>query len=205
MFTYTKNHLKLFLSSLLFLVAFLFLGCDPDKQDAPEPLAAVGEANMGPNRPNSAYHNKILADIRSATVQYKNGTEQALAKGYTTISHCVTSPLGGMGYHYVNMGLIDAVVNPLQPEALLYEPQKNGRLQLIAVEYIVDGTAWHKLHDDPPMLGDQVFDNYMVVDQFNPLGFPHYQLHAWVWKHNPAGMHTAFNPNVNCDYAAHAD
>jgi hypothetical protein len=199
---FLKNHVKLLFSLLLFAVAFLFLGCDPERQDAPEPLAAVNEDNVGPNRPNSAYHNKILAEVRRATVHFKD-VAAAEAAGYVQMGHCASSPAGGMGYHYVNVSLIfDGIIDPSRPEALVYEPQKNGRLQLVAVEFIVDAESWHARHSTTPMLGDQVFDNFISLVG-NPLGFPHYQLHAWVWKHNPAGMHTAFNPNVNCDYAPH--
>ena len=28
-----------------------------------------------------------------------------------------------MGFHYARVGLLDAIVNPVEPEALLYEPQ----------------------------------------------------------------------------------
>jgi hypothetical protein len=199
---FLKNYVKLLFSLLLFLVAFLFLGCDAERQDTPEPLAAVNEANMGPNRPNSAYHNKILAEVRRATVHYKD-VAAAEAAGYVLVNHCASSPAGGMGYHYVNAALIfDGTIDPSQPEALVYEPQKNGKLKLVAVEYIVDAASWHAMHNTTPMLGDQAFDNFISLVG-NPLGFPHYQLHVWVWKHNPAGMHAAFNPNVTCEYAMH--
>lgn len=199
MFTYTKKHLKLLFSSMLFGVAFLFLSCEPDKQDTPEPLAAAVEAKLGPNRPNSAYHNKTLAEARQGTVHYKN-VEDAILANYEMASPCVSGPMGGMGYHFVNFMLIDDNVDPRQPEALVYEPQKNGKLQLVAVEYIVDAETWDANNDGPPMLGDQVFDDFRSLVN-NPLRFPHYQLHVWIWKHNPAGMHTPYNPNVNCDYA----
>jgi hypothetical protein len=196
----SQKHKKLFLPALLVVAMFLFLGCDAEKQEDPAPFSALAEANMGPKRPNSAYHNKILADVRRATVHYKDHMA-AEAAGYVSTHHCVSSPMGGMGIHFVNGALIfDGTIDPMQPEALVYEPQKNGKLQLVAVEYIVDAESWHAANDGPPMLGDQVFDDFRSLVN-NPLGFPHYQLHAWVWKHNPAGMHTPYNPNVNCDYA----
>jgi hypothetical protein len=26
----------------------------------------------------------------------------------------------------------------------------------------------------------------------------HYDLHVWLWKHNPEGMFAQFNPRVSC-------
>jgi hypothetical protein len=28
-----------------------------------------------------------------------------------------------------------------------------------------------------------------------------YELHAWVWHHNPGGMFLDWNPTVTCDWA----
>lgn len=196
-----KNQFKQLLSALFFLVAFLFIGCEAELADTPAPLAAIGEAHVkggGPNRPVSAYHNKVLAEIRQATVHYKD-IAAAEADGYVMDPHCVSSPLGGMGYHFLNEALIDGVVDHTRPEVLVYEPQKNGKLKLVAVEYIVFAEAWDSMHDDPPMLGDQEFDDDRLMRGGPP--FPNYQLHVWVWKHNPAGMHAPFNPTVNCDFA----
>lgn len=34
-------------------------------------------------------------------------------------------------------------------------------------------------------------------------GMPvHYDLHAWIWKANPEGTFTTWNPNVTCPTAA---
>jgi hypothetical protein len=108
------------------------------------------------------------------------------------------SPSGGMGYHYVRGDLMDGVLEPTRPEALLYEPQRNGTLRLVAVEWIIVAALW--AGDGIPMLGSQPFDDHTAPGSGGP-PFPHYQLHAWLWKHNPAGMHTQFNPNVTCDHA----
>jgi hypothetical protein len=29
----------------------------------------------------------------------------------------------------------------------------------------------------------------------------HYDLHVWIWKHNPAGMTASWNPAVDCSQA----
>ncbi|PKV75248.1 hypothetical protein [Pontibacter ramchanderi] len=199
MLTPSKHYFKSLVTFLFFVTAFLFLGCESESNETPEPLSAELEANAGPGRPNSALHNKTLADIRSATARYHR-IEEATAAGYVPFSPCVSHPvLGGMGYHYVNPLLIDGNLDPRHPEALLYEPQKNGRMQLVGVEFIVRADQWSQ--NTPPMLGGQELDAY-INSPANPLPFDNYQLHAWVWKHNPSGMHFPFNPTVSCEFAA---
>ena len=94
-----------------------------------------------------------------------------------------------MGFHYGNVGLIDGSVQVDQPELLLYEPEKNGRLRLVAVEYIIPYTL-HSRDAAPPVLFGQEFKQN---DTFQLWG-----LHAWVWKENPSGMFADWNPRVNC-------
>ncbi|TXK52656.1 hypothetical protein FVR03_00945 [Pontibacter qinzhouensis] len=176
--------------------------CDAEKADTPAPLATLEQADHvkgGPNRPNSAYHNKVLAQVRQATAKYHR-IEAAIADGYMASSDCVASPAGGMGYHFVNFMLVDGIVDPMHPEVLVYEPQKNGKLKLVAIEFMVMAASWDPLYATPPMLGDQVYDDHRAPGSGGP-PFPHYQLHAWVWKNNPSGMHAPFNPKVSCQYA----
>jgi len=98
-----------------------------------------------------------------------------------------------MGFHYGNPNLIDESVRVDEPELLLYEPEKNGRLRLVAVEYIVPYTA-HSRSAAPPVLFGQEFKQN---DTFQLWG-----LHAWVWKHNPSGMFANWNPGVTCAHTS---
>jgi hypothetical protein len=102
-----------------------------------------------------------------------------------------------MGIHFVHNELIsDAVLDPLLPEALMYEPESNGRLRLVGLEYIVFQDAWDAEHDAPPaLLGQQLH----LVSSPNRYGVPaFYELHVWVWKHNPSGLFNDWNPRVRC-------
>lgn len=137
----------------------------------------------------AAQQNLILAEIRSGTARFQR-VEVALAEGYVPVSPCVAIPTGGMGYHYLKGSLVDGVVDSSRPEMLLYEPQKNGKLKLVGVEFVVPPALW--AGSGPPQLGDQTFGN-------DPFG--NYALHAWVWRHNPDGMYADFNPRVSCEYA----
>jgi hypothetical protein len=155
--------------------------------DAETPLMA--EVAAPSLAATAARQNLILAEIRSATAPFHR-VEVALAEGYVPVSPCVEIPIGGMGYHYLNGSLVDGTVDPSRPEVLLYEPQKNGELELIGVEFVVPPALW--AGSGPPQLGDQTFGN-------DPYG--NYALHAWVWRHNPDGMYANFNPRVSCQYA----
>lgn len=96
-----------------------------------------------------------------------------------------------MGFHYINPDSLDLTLNPLQPEAMVYAPGRKGKLKLGAVEYIVPAAEWDTAgHSEPPsVLGHHL--------HLNPnLGV--YVLHAWIWRHNPAGVFEDWNPTVAC-------
>jgi hypothetical protein len=145
---------------------------------------------------NSAAQNKINAVIRQATARYHR-VEVAEDDGYEPFGPCVP----GMGYHYLNWGLLlNGTVDPARPEILVYEPQKNGSLKLVAAEFMVRAEDWDPYHDEPPMLGSREFDDHRPLGSGGP-PFPHYQLHAWVWMNNPDGIYSPFNPRSSCKYA----
>lgn len=100
--------------------------------------------------------------------------------------------------HYVNGGLVgDPAVRARTPEALVYEPGPNGRMRLVAVEYVVLQSAWHDAGNaSPPSLFGQQFELVTSPDRYGLPAF--YELHAWIWKHNPSGMFNDWNPRVSC-------
>jgi hypothetical protein len=111
---------------------------------------------------------------------------------------CIDNPgVGGMGIHYVNGTLVgDGQVNALTPELVVYEPGRDGRLRLVAAEYVVFQDAWDVAHASPPELFGQTFE---LVGAGNRYGLPpFYELHAWLWEHNRAGMFEDWNPRVSC-------
>ena len=136
----------------------------------------------------NAISDQLIKALHSTTARY-HSTVQATKAGYAVASPCVTSPAGTMGFHWVNMALVDPVFDPMQPEALLYAPDKHGKLKLVAVEYLVANIG-----QPAPTFGGQPFDVNAA-----PLPFPHWALHVWVHESNPAGMFMPFNPNVSCN------
>ncbi len=197
----TKNinlhHLPLWVLSAMLILA----GCSRESIndfDYVAPGTDQSAENLKSAPGSKAKENRILAQIRRATVKYHD-IEVAIADGYEFGSGCVSSPLGGMGYHMIRFDLVESMtIDPDQPQVLLYEPMKNGKMKLVGVEFLVNYHQWNDEYNDPPMLGDQHFD--AVPDAPSP---PHgpgpsYQLHVWVWKGNPLGMYFPFNPNVSC-------
>ncbi len=131
-----------------------------------------------------------LGAVRTATARFQR-VEVAQANGYRAFLGCLQLPgVGGMGYHYVNFGIVDLTIDALAPESMVYAPGPNGQLQLAAVEYIVPAAAWDAQNRNPPTLFGQTFE------RINAFGI--YALHAWVWKANTLGMFADWNPTVSC-------
>lgn len=132
-----------------------------------------------------------LDEIRSATILYWD-VESAESAGYQRLplEECVESAEGAKGYHYVNVLLLDLMLEPDEPEILIYAPDAGGGLRLVAVEYAVPIAAWDGLHSDRPSLFGQEF--HVNADQ------DLYILHSWVWEDNPSGLFADFNPVLSC-------
>ena len=138
-----------------------------------------------------------IGQVRGATAPYQQ-VANAQAAGYAKFLGCIDEPgQGAMGIHFVNGNFVgDTVLDPQQPEALVYEPSENGQLKLVALEYIVFQAAWDAQSSTPPMLFGQSFN---LVGNPNRYGLPaFYELHVWAWKNNPGGMFYEWNPGVSC-------
>jgi len=86
---------------------------------------------------------------------------------------------------------VDTIIGLLRPEPVMYEPQRDGRLELVGVDYVVPFAAWQ--HAEPPrLLGVPFMRN-------EPLGV--WALHIWNWRSNPSGTFAMWNPKVSCALA----
>jgi hypothetical protein len=95
-----------------------------------------------------------------------------------------------MGIHYVNGAYLkDDAVELARPEAVMYEPTADGKMKLIAVEYITS--------KGPAELQGHLFAFNGAPNRYG-LG-PFYELHVWAWKANPTGAFADMNPDVSCD------
>ena len=154
-----------------------------------------------------------LRDVRDATARFRN-VNVAIAAGYGRFPDaagiaCIDNPLGGMGIHYVNLNLVldnphgsPSTVDPLRPEALVYEP-KDGKLKLVALEYIVFQAAWDAEHGSRPSLFGHEFEPIAAGNRYGIPAF--YELHVWLWKNNPRGMFKDWNPRVSCSRSGEDD
>lgn len=136
---------------------------------------------------------KLVEIVRNATQQYQDVTK--VPAGYGPALGCISGPdHGAMGIHYVNGSLLNGPIDPAHPQALIYEPQENGELKLVGVEFIILASAL------PPNSAPQVEGHLMLyVDGPNRYGLPaFFELHVWAWRDNPNGPFVDWNDHVTC-------
>jgi len=132
--------------------------------------------------------NPLAEAVRSANARFAD-VNAALKEGYAPIP-CASGIEGGaMGVHFVNGAYLkDDAVEIGKPEAVMYEPQPDGSMQLVAVEYIT--------FKGPANLGGQLFAFNGAPNRYGL--DPFYELHVWAWRDNPKGTFADMNPNVSC-------
>ena len=137
-----------------------------------------------------------LQAVRAAVAKF-HSVDEATAAGYIPGSPCEQSPAGAMGMHYIKPALFGPGLDPLNPEILLYMPNANGILKLVAVEYFaVDADQNLGTANDRPSLFGRGFDGPMLGH--NPQMPIHYDLHVWVTEANPSGVFAQWNPAIHC-------
>lgn len=159
-----------------------------------------------------------LDEVLAATEKYRD-VEVALADGYVRdwLDACetpyhmgITESLGTMGIHFLRLDLlgIDDQGTRLdvtrthtdfrEPAALVYEPQADGGLELVALENLVSAEAWEAAGNRgaPEFAG--------VPYEFRPtdpsmMTAAQYDRHVWI-RENPNGVFAQYNPNVSCEH-----
>jgi hypothetical protein len=188
-------------------LAFLLTSCEYPLTTADgiftEPQTPIGTANSHlSNAISNSELNKALAALRGLTAPFHNFEKAEDAGWWLPLTDCLELPgVGGMGYHYGNPDFLgNTTPNVLEPGVLVYEPQKNGKLRLVAVEYVVLYDVLYgpggvpPMDAEPPVLMGQQFHQ-------NP-GARLWMLHVWIWQHNPNGIFENWNPTVSCKYAS---
>ncbi len=178
----------------LILVGLTVVACA-----VPAAVVVAGQRTSDPGLPQQ---------VQDATRDFRD-VNNAIAAGYTSLGSCVSGPEeGAMGVHYAKNDLVgDGEIHAELPELLVYE-QRNGRLRLVGVEYLVLVDAWVAAGNTaPPVLVGQ---HFQFVNSPNRYALPaFYELHVWAWKNNSKGTFVDWNPAVSCDEytgdpAAHA-
>jgi hypothetical protein len=186
--------------------------------------AVLLAAALSAAAPALAAPEPTLDQIRAATERFQN-VDVALAEGYvrnpdnvcdTASMMGLPAEMGAMGIHYFRPDLlgITAPPNPRvngtgthtdfnRPGILIYEPQADGSLQLVAVENLVFQASWHAAGNaERPTIHGKPYDR-MQDDPATPIDEahmfePHYDQHIWLYRENPNGLYAQFNPNVSC-------
>jgi hypothetical protein len=173
---------------------------------APLPAAAHGdETRLAPGTQAQ------LADARRATARFHD-IAHALSPlgGYgpgpvidVNGIVCIDKPgVGAMGVHYPNFNLFNAQLDERRPQALIYEPQGDGTMRLVGVEYIVLKPTWDaaRAADATLPATPKLFkQDFHLTDAPNRYGLPaFYALHVWLWQPNPEGLFADWNPSVRC-------
>jgi hypothetical protein len=158
-------------------------------------LAVAGFVAANPASPED----QALAQLRKTVAPFRNLSAAQKAGYRTIVAHPTTgetclhdAQMGGMGVHYLNTALVDDTVMVRKPEILIYEPQKDGSLQFVGVEYIIPFKIRAETATPPVLFGQQFKKN----DTFQLWG-----LHVWVGRSNPSGTFADYNPTVSCQFA----
>ena len=162
-------------------------------------FAQDGHAHMAAgNQTRSASATTLIKTVRESTERFKD-VKVAMAAGYALQFGCVTgSDSGAMGLHYVNGSLVNSgILDPKNPQIVIYEPMPDGSLKLIGADYLVIAEQWHKTHKETPEMMGQLFHLFEAPNRFGLP--PFYTLHVWAWKDNPNGAFVNWHPNVSCN------
>ena len=186
------RHIHTIALTLAFSIA---LTACQEKKEPSEP-AIVRSAN----RDVRITDEKQLVELRKVTTRF-HSIDVAKQAGYSTqITPCwAHHSAGAMGYHFGKTSLLDATVDLLEPEVIIYEPQAGGHMKMVGMEYIVPLAAWEAAgHDlsnpnDVPQLLEQKFTRHSTL--------PIFKLHIWLWQDNPSGTYADWNPKVSCRFA----
>ena len=204
------------IGQVLLIVAVVGTGVGGALARSPERAAPSGTGAIGSE--------PTLAEVRQATERFQD-VKVALAEGYIRDPNnmCETAEmmgrpaaLGAMGIHYFRPDLLGITAPPSprvngngthtdfrKPSILIYEPQADGSLELVAVENLVFARAWRAAgHTEPPSFQGVPYDS-MADDPTTPVDEahmfePHFDRHVWIYRENPNGVFTPLNPALSC-------
>ena len=171
---------------------------------------ALGAASAQAQAPSTANASPSLDQVRTALDKYQDPLA-AVREGYLSTLGCIDFPSGlhegmdhgptmaykpgGMGVHFVNMGLIGPTLDPMKPQVLIYEPV-GDKLRLAAAEWFEPMPL--AANGPPSVLGKSLEGPMEGHPPILPAELHHYDLHVWLWKNNPSGVFHPTNPDVTC-------
>lgn len=151
-------------------------------------LAACDDDTLSPEEQARREYDRTIETVRRVTADYQD-LQAALDDGFVFLHPCEERPGEGLvGAVYVHPErLMDGVIDPALPDALVYEPHESGP-QLVAAEFAMPFDLWQESRP-PELLGH----TFQPEEEFGV-----WALHVWVWRDNPEGMFAEANPNVTC-------
>lgn len=189
-------------------------------------LLIAGTAWFSGVKPAAADVAVEIEKVRAATAKYQD-VKVALADGYIPAppGDCVTAEMegmpkemGAMGIHYIHPAMLKITATEpevdgasthtdfTKPSVLIYEPQADGSLELVAAENLVFEAAWKAAGNDaPPQFGGRQYD-HMVDDPATPVHEahhfkPHYDQHVYFRKHDRVDDQLKpFTTKVTCEH-----
>jgi len=154
---------KILFQSLFIIVTFLsFIMCSKDENN--------------PDSEMEAWEIEI-EQVKSSTANYIN-IDNAIDEGRIDVSGYVPN----MGHHYLNPALADDKFDLLNPEFILYAPDDDGIMQMVAIEYGI-------VPDNPenPGTAPEGFTGDLDEWYFNEM-IGMWTLHVWTQLENPGGI-----------------
>ena len=174
--------------SVAIAAAAVLTACADNAPLAPEP----GQPRAPMRAPAASVEvNNAIAELRRVTAKYHD-IAVAEADGFFRVTPSCEEREGEVpiAIAYAHLGrLLDGVLDPSLPDALLYEPGKNGQMTLVGVEMVMPYPLWASAQP-PQFLGVPL----QAEDELGVFG-----LHIWIWRHSPNGMFSIHNPRVSCD------
>lgn len=166
-----------------------------------------------------------LDALRTSLERFRD-IDVAVAEGYVRdpmgvcdVAEMMGRPaeLGAMGIHYFRPDLLGITATEPRvdgtgthtdfsmPGVLIYEPQADGSLELVAVENLTFKKAWEEAGNEAPPSFAGVSWDLMEDDPATDLDEahmfePHYDRHVWIFRDNPNGVFAQFNPAVSCEH-----
>ncbi|MCR9288750.1 MAG: hypothetical protein NXI23_15345 [Bacteroidetes bacterium] len=126
-----------------------------------------------------------IEQARAATANYLD-FDVAWSEGRIDASGYVPN----MGHHYLNPQLADETFELLKPEFILYVPDEEGNMQMVAIEYgIVPSDPENPGNPPEGYTGDE--DEW----HFNEM-IGMWTLHVWLQLENPDGIFAAHNTAI---------
>lgn len=170
---------------LLLTTVAAFAACADESPLTPNPDQSV-PVQMATAASNS--NESIITTLQRVTARYHN-IDHAIDDGFTLLHPCEEREgEGPVGAVYANFGrVLDGVIDPQLPDALVYEPSKHGKPKLVAVEF---AQPYPFAPEAPTLMGA----TFQREDEFGV-----WALHVWVWRSNPEGLFAESNPRVSCE------